>query len=216
MRSLSRRGRFVVGTLLSVTLAFAGCLPSGSPTFSGPVAVPFNVSDYFTPTGYEGDGANIEDVTLVTMVNDACPTRSPNPVGDCYSVTYDQGAPEATQGFAGILWQYPGNNFGEYPGHTVQPGATAVTFWARGASGGESVEFEVGGIDDASLPYHDTISVLSSPMSLTTEWQQITVALPSSYGAVLCGFGWIVKAATPGATPAVPVVFYLDGIQWQT
>jgi hypothetical protein len=215
MRTQGRRARVAVGALLALCALAAACGPSASGTFAGPLPLPFNVSDYFSPTGYEGDGANVQDVNLVTMYNSGCPTRSPDPTGDCYVVTYNQQAPEATQGFAGVLWQYPGNNFGEYPGHTVEPGATRVTVWARGNSGGESVELSVGGIDSATEPYHDSISVLSSPFTLTTEWQQLTIGLPASYGEVLAGFGWIVKAQTPGATPAAPVVFYLDGIQWQ-
>ena len=198
-----------------IVLALA-CTPAPSPAVTGPLPVPFTVSDYFAPTGYEGDGANVEDVTLVTMVNDACPTRSPTPVGDCYSVTYRDGAVDATQGFAAVLWQYPGNNFGAYAGHAVDPGATMVTGWMRGAAGGEKVELQVGGINDATEPYQDSINVQTSPITLTTEWQAFSIPLPGSYGQVLCAFGWIVKAPTPGTPGAPPSVsFYIDGIQWQ-
>ena len=169
--------------------------------------------DYFAPTGYEGDGANVEDVNLVQMVNDACPSRSPTPAGDCYAITYDDGNVQATQGFAAVVWQYPNNNFGEYPGIAVAPGATKVTVWARGGSGGEKVEFQVGGISDPTLPYKDTLNVQTGSMTLTTDWQQFTIGLPASYGPVLGGFGWIVKALPPG-TAGAPIVFYLDGIQW--
>ncbi len=200
---------------VAAAVALSACGPTASTTDVGPLPLPFSVSDYFAPTGYEGDGANVQDVSLVTMYNSGCPTRAPGAAGDCYVVTYDQGAADATQGFAGVLWQYPGNNFGEYPGHTIAPGATKVTLWARGQSGGESVEFAVGGINNPSEPYHDSVNVLSSPITLTRDWKPITVGLPTAYGAVLAGFGWIVKAQTPGATPAPPVVFYLDGIQWQ-
>ena len=215
----ARRTRPLLGVGLSSVVVIAACSPTASPANDAPLPVPFNVSDYFSPTGYEGDGANIEDVTLVTMVNDACPTRSPTPEGDCYSITYRDGAVDATQGFAGVLWQYPENNFGTYPGHTVTPGATVVTGWIRGGSGGEKVELEVGGIDDPTKPYEDSINILTSPMTLTTAWQQFSIGLPSSYGEVLCGFGWVVKAPTPGSTgstPAPNVVFYLDGIQWHS
>jgi len=201
---------------LSGASVLAACAPTPSAAVEGPLPVPFAVSDYFAPTGYEGDGANVEDVNLVQMVNDACPSRAPEPIGDCYSITYDDGAVQATQGFAAVLWQYPNNNFGAYPGISVAPGATKVTVWARGDSGGEKIELQVGGISDPTLPYRDTVNVQTGTMTLTTDWQQLTIGLPGSYGAVLGGFGWIVKAPAPGtagASPA-PIVFYLDGIQW--
>jgi hypothetical protein len=222
MVRLPRRLRRLSGGALggvALGAVVAACGPSASPAIEGSLPVPFNVSDYFAPTGYEGDGADVEDVTLVTMVNDACPTRSPTPAGDCYSVVYQDGAVDATQGFAAVLWQYPNNNFGEYPGHTVQPGATVVTGWVRGAAGGEQVAFQVGGTSDPSLPYQDSISVTSSPMTLTTDWQPFSISLPASYGEVLSAFGWVVKAPVPGSTGSAtppPIAFYLDGIQWQT
>ena len=150
------------------------------------------------------------------MVNDACPSRSPNPAGDCYAVTYDAGNVQATQGFAAVIWQYPNNNFGAYPGIPVTPGATTVSVWARGGSGGEKIQFEVGGIGDPTLPYKDTVNVQTGSMTLTTDWQQFTIGLPSTYGPVLGGFGWVVKGPAPGTASAAPIVFYLDGIQWST
>jgi hypothetical protein len=214
MRRSPRRPFPCLGTSLLAVVLVGACGPTASPAFTGPLPVPFNVSDYFAPTGYEGDGANIEDVTLVTMVNDACPTRSPTPTGDCYSVTYRVGALDATQGFAGVLWQYPANNFGAYPGHAVSPGAHAVTGWIRGNAGAEKVQLQVGGINDPTQPYQDSISTQTSPITLTTEWQSFSIGLPNTYGQVLSGFGWIVKAPTPGGPPPAPVVFYIDGIQW--
>ena len=208
--------RTAPGASLGAAILLAACGPTPSAAVTAPLPVPFAVSDYFAPTGYEGDGANVKDVDLVTMVNDACPSRSPSPLGDCYSVRYDDGNVQATQGFAGVLWQYPGNNFGAYPGHTVTPGAHSVTLWARGDAGGEKVSFQVGGIADPTQPYHDSITVQTGTTTLTTSWQQITIGLPSSYGQILCGFGWVVKAPPVGTGSTGPVVFYLDGIEWST
>lgn len=214
MASLSRCARApAIGS--AALISIAACAPTPSDAETGPLPLPFAVSDYFAPTGYEGDGANPEDVSLVTMVNDACPTRSPNPIGDCYSVQYEDGALQATQGFAAVVWQYPNNNFGQYPGLGVSAGATTVTVWARGASGGEQVQFQVGGINDPTKPYHDTISVQSATATLTKSWQEFTISLPGSYGPVLSAFGWVVKAPPNAESSAAPpIAFYLDGIQW--
>jgi len=208
--------RSLFGSGFALAVIVAACTPDPSPAFTAPLPVPFTVSDYFAPTGYEGDGANVEDVTLVTMVTEICPTRSPTPLGDCYSITYRDGAFDATQGFAAVVWQYPGNNFGAYAGHAVSPGAKAVTGWIRGAAGGEKVTLQVGGTNDPTQAYQDSLTVQSSPITLTTDWQSFSIPLPSTYSQVLSAFGWVVKAPVPGTPGAPPSVsFYLDGIQWQ-
>ena len=39
-------------------------------------------------------------------------------------------------GFAGLLWQFPENNFGPGGGFPIPAGATEVSFWAWGRDGG--------------------------------------------------------------------------------
>ena len=167
-----------------------------------------------------GDGATIG---VVNMVAAACPTRAPSAVGDCYKVTY---TPPIASTYAGVYWQYPGNNWGDYVGHNVRPGATRATVWAMGDAGGEQVAFKVGGIGlapdgsvDPSKPYHDSLLVSASPVTLTKQWQQFTVdfsgatyvGTATTYGEVLGGFAWIVN---PPLASQVPIVFYLDAIRW--
>jgi len=108
-----------------------------------------------------GDGTTIGVVNMVAAV---CPSRAPGAVGDCYSVTYTPPDPTAN-GWAGVYWQYPGNNWGGYAGHTIRPGATRVTVWAMGKKGGEQLSFKVGGIAtaDDTQPFHDSISVSAPP-----------------------------------------------------
>lgn len=116
----------------------------------------------------------------------------------------------------------PQPNFGDVPNAGIDlTGAVALTFWARGAAGGEQVEFFVAGVGrDASTgaptkPYPD-----SSPRrpaegtiyTLSTGWQQFTIDLTGmDLSYVLGGFGWVASAALnpAGAT------FYLDGIQYE-
>ena len=195
-----------VAALLPPLLAGqGGCSPSPATPDESPLTAPFRVSDHFAPTGYMGDGTSIG---LVNMLNDACPTRAPEPSGDCYSVTY---TPATT--WAGVYWQYPQNNWGDRPGRTILPGAKRVTVWARGASGGEKLELHVGGIRDDNLPFHDSIDA-SASFTLTTDWQKLTVGFgPRTYDQVIGGFGWIAHATAGSPSP---IVFYLDGIEWGT
>lgn len=202
------------GRVVAIALLGA-CVPPTAAPDDAPLPVPFAVSDHFSPTGYMGDGTTIG---VVNMVASACPSRAPGATGDCYQVTYTPPVPTAS-GWAGVYWQYPGNNWGGYPGHTVQPGATHATVWAMGTAGGEPVTFKVGGIavGDATQAYHDSISASAAPVTLTTQWQSFSVDFGGAkYDEVLGGFAWIVNLPAPGSGPpsSQPIVFYLDGITW--
>src|SRR4029077_17102282 len=125
-------------------------------------------------TGYMGDGTTIGVVNMVAA--SACPSRAPGAVGDCYHVTYTPPSPTANA-WAGIYWQYPGNNWGGYPGHTVRAGAKRVTVWAMGERGGEQLAFKGGGIAiaDNTKPYHDSFEVSGAPVTLTKQWSEYTL-----------------------------------------
>jgi len=194
--------------VLAALAAPAACSVSASPPDDAPLTPPFTVSDHFAPTGYMGDGTAIG---AVNQENDACSSRAPNPngaVGDCYKITYTP-----SNGWAGVYWQYPANNWGAKPGRTILPGATHLSLWAMGARGGEKLELHVGGIHDDTLPYRDSIDA-STTVTLTAGWQEYTVNFgPKTYDQVIGAFAWIAHAA-PG-DPG-PIVFYLDGITWGT
>ena len=207
--------RSVGGTLAFATIVAVSCAPPTATPDDAPLTPPFAVSDHFSPTGYMGDGTTIG---VVNMVAAACPTRAPGAVGDCYQVTYAPPSPTAN-GWAGVYWQYPGNNWGGYPGHTVRPGATRATFWAMGTRGGEQLAFKVGGIAtaDDTKPYHDSLEVSGAPVTLTTKWAEYTLDFGgATYDEVLGGFAWILNLPPPDGGPpdTRPIVFYLDAIRW--
>jgi len=75
----------------------------------------------------------------------------------------------------GIFWQQPANNWGDKKGGYNLTGAKKLTFWARGANGGEKIaEFKVGGITGE---YPDSDSQSMGPVELTKEWKQYTLDL---------------------------------------
>jgi hypothetical protein len=192
---------------MGLAIAAAACSPTPATPDDAPLTPPFTVSDHFAPTGYMGDGTTIG---AVDVQNDACPSRSPVPIGDCYSIVY-----KPVGNWAGVYWQYPANNWGAYPGRTILPGTKRVSVWARGASGGEKLELHVGGIHDDTLPFHDTLDI-STSVTLTTEWQQYTINFgPKTYDQVIGAFGWIAHA-TPEQQAGGSVVFYLDGLAWES
>ncbi len=115
-------------------------------------------------------------------------------------------------------------NWGTHPNAGQDlTGYGRLTFWARGAKGGEKVEFFCLGIGrDAKTgavaegcPYPD-----SSPKAtlgyevLGTEWTQYTIDLKGcDLSYVLGGFGWVTSASKNNGRSSI--AFYLDDIYYE-
>ncbi|HEX8341219.1 MAG TPA: glycoside hydrolase family 2 TIM barrel-domain containing protein [Tepidisphaeraceae bacterium] len=111
--------------------------------------------------------------------------------------------------FGGIIWQSPANDWGDNPGGFNLTGATKLSFWARGETGGEKVDF-VMGVIKADKPYHDSASAELRGVALTNEWKQYEIDLNGKdLSSIKTGFGWVV----PGQ--GKPVTFYLDDIKYE-
>jgi hypothetical protein len=129
-------------------------------------------------------------------------------MGTCYKFTYTP--VPGGKGWGGVYWQYPANNWGDMPGLAVPSGATKVTFWAKGGAGGETLEVDAGGIQAAGKPNQDTFKA-KTMVTLTKQWAQYTIPLPSMYGPVLGGLAWAM-----GAGPITGMAsFQIDSMQWQ-
>jgi hypothetical protein len=180
------------------------------------VALPFAVDAYFVPTGYMGDGLHPGAITVETS---AC--KQPRPAGargNCYKVTYRPQPPlmPGASAWAGVYWLSPQDNWGQKPGRKIQPGATAVTFYAAGATGTESVAFRAGGVQNATFAYQDTFRV-EQTFALTTNLTPYSLDLTGQvYDAVIGGFAWMITTTDPAswAPGAPPIVFYIDDIEW--
>ena len=161
----------------------------------------YAISNHFIPSGWMGD---IGDITF----SDSDVT---NPHSGATAIRIDYAA-TGSQGWAGIYWQEPANNWGNVPDAGFDlTGATSVTFWARGAQGGEKAEFKVGGIGG---PYPDSIqpAVSTGVITLSSDWQQYTIDLTGKdLSHVIGGFVWVTNQnQNPnGAT------IYLDDIRFE-
>jgi hypothetical protein len=111
--------------LAGLTVAAAGCLPSVSALDQGPLTETFAVSDYFTPSGYMGDGETFGK--LIGGTNEGCKPRVPGARGNCYEFTYWPGS----MGWAGVYWVFPANSWGSAPGRRIDASRfKQVSFWA--------------------------------------------------------------------------------------
>jgi exo-beta-1,3-glucanase (GH17 family) len=132
----------------------------------------------------------------------------------CIRITYTPSP--SGKGWGGIYWQFPINNWGDYPGFdfssTINPkDSILLSFWARGESGNEIIEFSSGGINNITKPYRDSHGPVSTgDIQLTKGWVMYTIDLTGkNMTTVIGGFSWV---ATLSNNPS-GVVFYLDDIK---
>lgn len=158
--------------------------------------------NHYIPSGWIGDYGDIK------MIDQSAenPHTGTTSIQFVYSAKKTQG-----QGWAGVYWQNPANNWGNKKGGFDLTGMTKLTFWARGAKGGEVLQkVMVGGITKGTYP--DTLTVETGPIELTDTWKQYTVNLVGrDLSYVNGGFGWSTTAdLNPGGA-----TFYIDDIKFE-
>jgi hypothetical protein len=124
--------------LLKATLGIAacaavGCMPSINQPDYGPLNSAFAVSDFFSPSGFMGDGANPGFLTVDfgSGAGERCKQpRPPGAQGNCYSFTYFMDG-EHDLRWAGAYWVFPTNSWGSRPGYAFDATKfTHVRFYA--------------------------------------------------------------------------------------
>lgn len=157
--------------------------------------------NHFAPSGWMGDVGDIK-------INDQS-TDNPFSGTTCMQFVYSA-KKSANNGWAGITWQNPPNNWGSKKGGFDLTGMTKVTFWARGAKGGEIIsKFTVGGVKGT---YPDSVAAEIGPIELTDSWKQYTINLAGKdLSYISGGFGWV---TTSDLNPE-GASFYLDDIFFQ-
>jgi len=162
----------------------------------------------FYPTGWMGDLAGWKGDPTDVM-DDAC-AESPYRGDTCIRLTYHPGK----EGWGGIYWQFPMNNWGDYPGYEIS-GAVGLLFRARGERGGEKAEFKVGGIRAPGKPYRDSFGPVSTGVvELTEGWRRYFIDLSGcDLSMVIGGFCWVTnREQNPeGCTIYVDEVEFVPG-----
>jgi hypothetical protein len=158
--------------------------------------------------------------------------------GSCHTVVFTPATPTS---YGGVDWQYPVNNWGTSPGYVIPAGATNVSFYAKGAAGGEAVNFGAGFIQPGGTAIcTDPFATGTSPQMmnavLTTTWTQYQMPITGSYAPdVITAFGFGLAAppsaadagaatdaavatdaaAGDGGSSLPSVKFYIDDIEWK-
>jgi len=157
--------------------------------------------NHYVPAGWMGDAGDLS-------MDDK---NMSDPHGGSTSIKFVYTAKRSSgQGWAGVYWQNPANNWGAKKGGFDLTGLNKLTFWARGEKGGEIIDkFSVGGIKGT---YPDTTEVSIGPLELTSTWQQYTINLTGkNLSYIVGGFSWVANADSnsDGAT------FYVDDIRFE-
>ncbi|MFH0880365.1 MAG: hypothetical protein V2A34_11685 [Lentisphaerota bacterium] len=152
----------------------------------------------FSPSGYMGD---IADLKLSGAYKNLHQEGYP-----CLKVTY---LAEGHQGWAGVGWQNPANNWGEFDGGYNLSNAKLLSFWARGEKGGEIVEFKLGG---TAANYPDSENLTTGPLTLQNVWTQYALDLSQAdLFYISAGFGMVVKQdSNPNGC-----TFYIDDVKYE-
>lgn len=112
-------------------------------------------------------------------------------------------------GWGGVVWQQPGNNWGDKPGGWNVAGAKRLTFWARGERGDEVVSFEFG-LLGSDKRFHDSGKGKLDKIRLTADWKQYAIDLTGAdLSRIVTGFAWTVGGQ------GQPITFYLDDVRYE-
>jgi hypothetical protein len=150
----------------------------------------------FAPSGWMG---NTESLSY----NDAC-KDNPHKGDSCIRISFTK-----SDGWGGIVWQNPPNNWGDDGGGVNLTGARQLSFWARGQNGGETVSFKMGLIK-RDKPTYDTGTAGLDKVKLTKEWKMYIIPLAGlNVSRIVTGFSFSLTGTTD------PLTFYLDDIVYE-
>jgi len=131
-------------------------------------------SNHFIPSGWMGDSNDIKFNDQATEEKASGTTAM--------KITYTAKRSQ-NQGWAGIYWQSAQNNWGDKDTGFNLSNFNKLSFFAKGANGGEVITtIKVGGITKnpatgETLSFPDTANIEYGPIRLTNEWQEFYVNL---------------------------------------
>jgi hypothetical protein len=162
-----------------------------------------DIENLFTPSGWMGDGEYGREY----LDFQGASTENPHSPPTCIKIVYRFGP----QRWAGIYWQNESENWGALAGYNyAKKGFSTVTFWARGETGTEVIEFKSEGIRSAKEKHRDSYSKTIGRVTLTKQWNEYRIPLEDlDLTSVIGAFCWV---ARQDYNPGKKVTFFLDDI----
>lgn len=193
--------------LMSLTPLASNGQPAIPPPPKTPVpVVKMDVITRYKPSGWMGDG---KEQNKYVQLNLSCTNNPRRQSIDCVMIKYTPG----TERWAGIYWLNKPNNWGDLPGDNFSDaGYSKITFWVRGETGGEKVEFKAGGVNDLKKAHKDLFEASTDMIRLSRVWERHEINLQGkNLSGVIGVFCWTVDiAANPSGA-----IFYLDDICYE-
>lgn len=186
---------------LAMALSVAAASPHPAPSTLYVYQDKGSTVNHYVPSGWMGDYGDLK-------IDDSS-REEPQDGRTAIKWTYNAKGAQGAR-WAGVYWQTPPNNWGERPGGLNLTGYKRLTFWARGAKGGETLtEVKVGGITGQ---FGDTDSSSIGPVRLTKEWKKYTIDLADKdLTRIPGGFCWVTSAEeSPDG-----ISFYLDEVRFE-
>jgi hypothetical protein len=171
------------------------------PVASPPIRLPVFLygdgkSSPWVPSGWMGG--------YMGLSMDVASTVSPRSGKTCLEFTYaDPGH------WVGVVWQHPANDWGDLPGGFDLTGAKELVFWARGAEGGERIDFGVG-LLGSDKTYSDSVRAEKKGVKLSTKWKRYTIDLEDEDLTQVKSAFWFSMAGR-----GRPITFYLDDVRFE-
>lgn len=177
--------------LLFYTLLFAFNISCNAQSSDG-----YIIFEHYVPSGYMGDTKNI--IVRQNFIDGVRPDSL------CTKISYSSGV----NGWGGVFWQYPANNWCTLKGVDLSSGGyRKLTFYVKGDKGGEEIKFKSG--QDCGDSYNSE----ELTNRITKEWTKLTINLEGKDFSNISGaFCWVVdsKANNNGN-----VTFYIDDVKFE-
>lgn len=168
-------------------------------------------SGTFVPSGYMGDAGALE----IKSMEESVTLKSGAPGVHSLRVSYlsDKRLRSKSKGdgWAGVYWQTPANNWAKVKGAGYDlSAAQKLTFWLKGEKGGERIaEVKVGGLMG---PYPDTDLNAIGPLRLSKEWTQYEIPLNGKdLRHISGGFAFSVRRSDNPQG----LIFYIDEVMYE-
>ena len=112
-----------------------------------------------------------------------------------------------SDGWSGVAWQVPANNWGDLAGGVDLTEAKVLRFKVRGEFGWGRLTAGVGLVDDPDKAHPDSFKA-ERTVELGREWQEVRVRLKGDRSHVITGFWWVLPTQRP-------VTVYIDDVVFE-
>ena len=164
------------------------------------------VASRYAASGGMGDSTNGTKYVQLNLASreNLRPSRT-----GCIKISYTEGPVR----WAGTYWLNKPNNWGDRPGDDLsKANYSKITFWARGETGKERVEFKAGGIEDAQKVNKDSFEITKGTVELTKDWVRYEIPLQGeNLSSVIGVFCWTANFDNNSSG----ITFYLDDIRYE-